>query len=181
MAINDTPEQRREYDFAYYTKKKQEFIAKTGIKNDHLPLVTATKWGEVYDGYAIHSVTGTVYSFKGSWKSKNQYGWYPMKPYIDKDGYAKIKIQKNKKPVSVSVHSLVMHTINGPPGRDKNIPEKTWKRLSSYIKSRLTLSYEINHIDHDKTNFSPSNLEWVYREENRQKYKEHLAKFGKVA
>ena len=169
---------KKEYDDRQY----KAFIAETGIKNDHLPLLTATKWGEVYDGYRIHSVTGMVYSFTGSWRTKNQYGWNPMTPCLNSRRYPTVTLQYGKKTLTVTVHSLVMHTINGTPGRLPKIPAKTWKRYSSYAKNFMMQNYwEVNHIDHDTTNFSPSNLEWVSGEENKEKYRAHRAKFGKVA
>tara|TARA_B100000424_G_C22737390_1_gene399346 strand:+ start:118 stop:678 length:561 start_codon:yes stop_codon:yes gene_type:complete len=175
-------EKCQKYQKEYGDKQYKAFIAETGIKNDHLPLVTATKWGEVYDRYRIHSVTGMVYVFKGNWRTKTQYGWNPMTPNLDTRGYPTVTITKDGQKTSIKVHTLVMHTINGTPGRLPKIPAKEWKRYSSYAKNFMMRNYwQVNHIDHDKTNFSPSNLEWVDAEENVKKYQAHRVKSKKVA
>jgi len=72
---------------------------------------------------------------------------YPEKeiePYLTKGGYLEIKFQHNRKVIKAHVHRLV--AIAFVPGFS---PEK-----------------HVNHVDGDKRNNRPENLEWVTKGEN---------------
>jgi hypothetical protein len=67
-----------------------------------------------------------------------------MKPRVDKDGYLKFTLQKNKKPKSFMLHRLIAFAF---------IPNIEKKPV-------------INHKDGNKTNNSICNLEWCTVSEN---------------
>ena len=75
-----------------------------------------------------------------------------MSPVNNGIGYLQIKLRKNKKRFNRYIHRIVWETFNGL------IPK----------------GFEINHIDHDKSNNSLSNLELVSHRENLKKaFKKH--------
>jgi len=73
---------------------------------------------------------------------------------------------------SMSVHRIVAETyvpkLNNPPG----VSLQVWNDAHESIKiawSKMATEMCVNHIDHDKENFHPSNLEWVTVRENVEK------------
>lgn len=89
-----------------------------------------------FEDYTIDT-DGNVYS-----KRKNKY----LKQNINKYGYCKVTLQKNKYRKIFSVHRLVAETFIPNP---KNYPC-------------------VNHIDSNRTNNNINNLEWCTYEENTQ-------------
>ena len=81
-----------------------------------------------------------------------------MSPVNNGIGYYQIKLRRNKKRYPVYVHRLVWETFNGP------IPE----------------GYEINHIDHDKSNNTLENLELVTHRDNLKKAVQKWGYFGSM-
>ena len=75
-------------------------------------------------------------------------------------------------PTSMVVHRIVAETyvpkLNNPPG----VSLQVWNDAHESIKiawSKMATEMCVNHIDHDKENFHPSNLEWVTTRENNEK------------
>lgn len=89
-----------------------------------------------WEDYTIDT-DGNIFS-----KRKNKY----LKQTINKYGYCKVTLQKNKYKKMYSVHRLVAETFVANP---KNLPQ-------------------VNHIDSDRTNNNINNLEWVNAKENTQ-------------
>ena len=79
-----------------------------------------------------------------------------LSPVNNGFGYYQIKLRKNGKRINKYIHRLVWETFNG------NIPK----------------GYEINHIDHDKSNNSLANLELVTHSLNLKKAVEKHGHFG---
>ena len=73
-------------------------------------------------------------------------------------GYQRIRLLKNHKRISIYIHRLVYQTFIG------EIPE----------------GYEINHIDHNKSNNHISNLELVSHSENMHKAFLQYGYFGSM-
>lgn len=92
---------------------------------------------ENFEDYTIDSY-GNVYS-----KRKNKY----LKQAINRDGYCKVTLQKNKFTKMYSVHRLVAQTFIPNPN---NLPQ-------------------VNHINGIKTDNRIENLEWVTAKENMNK------------
>ena len=113
---------------------------------------TAVYDGEIYEGLYKVSNLGRILSLNYRNTGKAEL----MNPGTDKDGYLQVKLRKNGKRKTCSVHRLVAETFLENP---ENLPE-------------------VNHIDEDKTNNfvflnedgsvdeEKSNLEWKTHRDN---------------
>lgn len=79
-----------------------------------------------------------------------------MSPINNGIGYYQVKLRKDGKRYHRYVHSLIWETFNG------SVPS----------------GYEINHVDHDKSNNSLQNLELVTHSENLKKAVQKHGYFG---
>jgi len=74
---------------------------------------------------------------------------------------------------TMRLHQIVAETFKPipiPSGCSKSL----WKQASKKFKDTLRCMWIVNHIDHNKMNFHPSNLEWVSSaKENAEKYQAH--------
>jgi hypothetical protein len=86
--------------------------------------------------------------------------------------YLAVCIQVNKKSYTIDIHRLVCETWY-EKDRPNNIPKQIWDNAHDILKECILESLEVNHIDHDTSNYHPSNLEWVTRKENNQKSHMH--------
>lgn len=98
-----------------------------------------------YEGLYLISRDGDIYS-----KHRGKY----LKPYLNPCGYLGVKLCKNGKNTSLSVHRILASTYSSP------------------VEGRT----EVNHIDGNKLNNSLDNLEWCTRSENMR----HAHKVGLV-
>jgi hypothetical protein len=73
---------------------------------------------------------------------------------------------------TVRVHRLVCESFHNFPVPN-GITQKAWSRTPASVKNLLRSCYCVNHIDHDKFNYHPDNLEWVSYTENAHKYQIH--------
>lgn len=114
---------------------------------------------------------GFIYSTKNG-------GWKKLSTYL-RNGYPATKLFINGKPHSTDIHRLVAETIIPIPLPDiPGVKLSDWKNVpQAIIKwAKNPERYCVNHIDHNKENFHPSNLEWVSVRENSHKYQEHRKK-----
>jgi hypothetical protein len=89
---------------------------------------------------------------------------------------------------SFDVHRLVAETLVPKPiPQFPEMPEEDLCSMPEHIRAAFEQAREafvevadnlasclfVNHIDHDKTNFHPSNLEWVNAKQNAQAYQKH--------
>lgn len=70
-----------------------------------------------------------------------------LSPFKTGNGYIQVNLTVNRKTIKKYIHVLVLEAFSDKPSDE----------------------YEVNHIDHDKTNNNLSNLEWVDRKQNQQK------------
>jgi hypothetical protein len=122
---------------------------------------------EVYNDYWVCVDTGDIYSTKGS------YGFKKLKPAGTTAVYPKVHLRKERKAKTVRIHRLVGHTLIPMNKKPENMSDTAWEivknnqELLEYIYAE---SMELNHIDENKWNYHPSNLEWVSRSGNRDAY-----------
>ena len=120
--------------------------------------------GIVMEGYFIEYTNGRVriFSVKG-----NRIKDLSM-PKSGDALYPKSKFSIKGKEYSALIHRVIAeHLIPFP--RPKNITKKDWDATPETVKSIIKHAYRVNHIDHNKYNYHPSNLEWVTAQENTQK------------
>jgi HNH endonuclease len=90
--------------------------------------------------------------------------------------YPQVKLRMGYKDyLTVHLHQIVAETwipFNIPNG----VTEKEWKRTPKSVQNIVKERTHVNHKDHNKQNFHPSNLEWVSAKENAQKAQEHYKK-----
>lgn len=130
-------------------------------------LVPAVLNGEVLQGYFLHKKDCTLWSYK---KGR---GLIQLKDCIDNGGYVSNNIKK--KPVYR--HRIVAHTLLEfpiPPGVSKT----DWNNTPESVKSILGRKYLVNHIDHDRSNYHVSNLEYTDHKGNADAAVEHKRKHG---
>jgi len=74
---------------------------------------------------------------------------------------------------TMRLHQIVAETFKQVP-IPSGCSQSLWKRLPKKFKAALRCMWLVNHRDHDKMNFHPSNLEWVpSAKENAKKYQAH--------
>jgi HNH endonuclease len=141
-----------------------------------LPRIPVIYRGQVIHGYYFDE-EGNIYSTKKRYVRKltphNKNVWCP---------YPKVSLSVEygvKK--TLMVHRLVCESFHEKPLPDV-LTKQEWNQIPSDIRKKLLKHiqhadrYQVNHIDHDKNNYHPSNLEWVTTMENQQKYQEHKKK-----
>ena len=108
------------------------------------------------------------------WSGKTKY-WKKLTPHISENatrGYAKSAIKVNGKMISFYFHKVVCATLVPFP-RPEGITKKDWDATPETVKEHMKAMYIVNHIDHDRTNYHPSNLEWVTSQGNAMAYQRH--------
>ena len=141
-----------------------------------------------FNDYGIDDETGELWSFKKTIPKKIKQNHWPTP-----QGYARVVItdsqfdkKTTKKPnKTFKLHILVAHTLLDIP-IPKGVSEEVWKKTDETVKSACKEIYQVNHKDHDKSNFRPDNLEFVTGSDNTRAafihYKEKLGitHFGEI-
>ena len=120
-------------------------------------LIPAQHNGVALEGYWVNSVDGTIWSDKQS-KNLRQ-----IKGAIY-DGYYKTRFTIDGKQCTLYLHRVVACTLI--PFTTDGISKREWKNTPDKIKNIIISQWCVNHIDHDRANYHPSNLEWATFAEN---------------
>lgn len=149
-------------------KKKHDLLEKQMSKFIVTPLVYNQ---EEYHDYGVHKETGEIFSKRsGAWKQMS-FSVSGKSPYpsgaLTYSGVRKFIVQH------IAVHETLNPELPVPAG----ITKTDWKKTPKSVKKLLRKIWQVNHIDHCHTNYTPSNLEWTTAQENVDAYQRHrLAK-----
>ena len=122
-----------------------------------MPLIAAVHNGVQLEDYWVDSRDGAI------WSTKNR-NFKEIKG-TNHDGYRRTKFTVNGKEYQLLLHRVVACTlIKFPP--PSGVSKKDWSVTPESVKRAMSNLYLINHIDHDRGNYHPSNLEWVNHTEN---------------
>jgi len=131
-----------------------------------------------FPGYAVCKETSTIYSIK----SKGKVGtWTEISGSTNSSGYRTISLSTEEGPSSELFHRVIASTCNVPMPRDPSITEADWKNTPESVKMLLAANVDVHHINGDKTNNHPSNLEYIAGHLNRRHSKNHEAAKRKAA
>ena len=99
--------------------------------------------------------------------SKN---WKKLKWSISgRSEYPKVGLYINGCRTTKMVHILVANAWVCELPRPQNVSENEWNNLSVELKKFIRNAFVVNHIDHNKLNYHPSNLEFCTSAENSRK------------
>jgi hypothetical protein len=121
-------------------------------------LIPAVNNGITLTDYWVDPKDGTVWSTKG--KSLRQ-----IKGALDK-GYRRTKLTTSKEILKLYLHRIVACTLI--PFKTDGITKREWNNTPDKIKNIIISQWCVNHIDHDRGNYHPSNLEWATFAENNR-------------
>lgn len=146
-----------------------EFQEETGQTTTSIvyPLVYQ---GVEYEDYGVCINTGNIWSKKFS--NRNPCGeWRALVPSVSgKNPYYKVGITTGwREKKTIQVHVAVHETLTDIP-RPANVSQSDWDSTPRSVKRSTRGIWMVNHIDHDKLNYKPSNLEWVTAQGNAQAY-----------
>lgn len=118
--------------------------------------------GEVMTDYFVDE-NGDIWSNKTGKMKKRKPG---------SGHYPTIRFNLKGRYVSGNVHRVVAETYVKFK-RPADIEKSDWDATPEAVKTYCKLLHQVNHIDHDRKNYHPSNLEWVSSRVNQRKYQEH--------
>jgi hypothetical protein len=124
---------------------------------DAKKLIPAIHNGIELVDYWVHSVDGTI------WSTKQR----KLKQILASNhlGYRRTVFMVNGKKYQLLLHRIVACTlIKFPP--PSGVTKQDWSITPESVKRAMSNLYLINHIDHNRANYHPKNLEWVTHTEN---------------
>ena len=93
-------------------------------------------------------------------------------PKSGSSNYPRFVFMVNGERINADVHRVVAENLVAFP-KPKDITKRDWDKTPQVIKDHIKSLYFVNHIDHDKYNCHPSNLEWVTSKGNVHAYHKH--------
>lgn len=137
----------------------------------------------IYNGQKLHDYgvdrnTGDLYSFKRGLPYK--LAWSHRNPKNLKVSYPCIRLVDDsvfttqyRGGLTINLHIIVHETLNPLPA-PRGVSKEEWNSTPESVKKACRGLWIVNHIDHNKLNHHPSNLEWVFgAKENAEKAQEH--------
>jgi hypothetical protein len=125
----------------------------------------------ILNGRTLH---GYFVDLDGSiWSNKTG----PLKKLSTNGGhkYPNVKLYVDGDKIGGDVHRIVCETYHKFP-KPNGVTKVEWANTPDSVKVLLKRSFQVNHKDHNKQNFHPSNLEWVTVKENQDAYQRHSKK-----
>lgn len=139
------------------------------IKNEFGTFTPAIFQGIERDYYFVCVDTHTIWTCK--------YGqWSPVSmPKSGKSDYPQMSFNIDGDKTSAKIHKVLAETLLPFP-RPDGISKKDWDETPETVKRLVKSMHLVNHIDHDKYNFSLDNLEWTTWIGNARAYQNHSKK-----
>ena len=132
--------------------------------------------GQELKNHGIDSKTGRLWSFIHKTPKKiavhdrnpkNMKLSYPCVNVTDKDVFKGYYANN----LTINLHILVHETLNPDlPYKELEITDNEWRTCANSIKKSFRKLFIINHIDENKLNYRPKNLEWTTTKGNAEKY-----------
>ena len=123
-------------------------------------LTPAVLNGQILADYYVCNA-GNVYSSKGTKLRRLKPAWNQQYPTVAISQFGIVK--------KIAMHRIVCETLV-PFTKPKSLTKEQWKDLPEKFKTDHKLLHFVNHKDHNKKNFHPSNLEWVTPKGNADAY-----------
>jgi hypothetical protein len=124
---------------------------------------TITYHGKVYNNYEVNEV-GEIFN---NWTGRTLRGSISGTCL-----YPQVKLNGK----TILVHRIVAEAFVPLGKPSASISDEEWGITPASVKQLIMKTMYVNHIDHDKENYHPSNLEWVTAEENAQKRDEFYSR-----
>jgi len=93
-------------------------------------------------------------------------------PKSGSSSYPGLVFMMDGKKIRADTHRVIAENLVSFP-KPKDITKRDWDNTPEIVKSHIKSLYFVNHIDHDKYNCHPSNLEWVTSKGNSHAYHKH--------
>jgi hypothetical protein len=153
------------------------------FNNNNMPFYQAIYKGKKLDGYYFFFNDNgelKLVSFRKGWNKVRSNGLRSMcfkvlsNRVSGKSQYPKVSVVvETGRSLTIHLHQIVAQTFIEYPLPD-GVTNEEWEKTPDSVKKQIDLYYwEANHIDHDHFNYHPSNLEWVSRGVNVQRYHEY--------
>jgi hypothetical protein len=93
-----------------------------------------------------------------------------------KKNYPSVSFRRNGESKTVPCHKAVAQSWLSRPDRPSDVSASDWKKTPEKVKAMIRENndfWQVNHINEDKNDYRPTNLEFVQGKENRGKAAEH--------